>query len=295
MLKYSVLATPLVAGEIANLLLTDNVPIDRSTGKLAKSVRDYMKSGTNSGWNRRGSIRMLWNGVTEANNPKKAATVTNKKTCNGLDANKYVSRDVLRSIIEDQFCPDAVKQGGLDKNSASIMRRYNKDTMEEVVVAIDFAPGLNFKPNKDDCVRYLLGDITDACDANNNTNHYNYKGGGFEKVGPVGYRVEPQTVRAGSYIGPSGRCEGSVHILWDEFTVRGTGFAGDDWGKGLNRQLANHCALLPGTWHFDYGLVSGGWEWTAKFRTTLLMNGCVEARLKDASKFAFFQCTGDAV
>lgn len=36
--------------------------------------------------------------------------------------------------------------------------------MEDVAIAIDFAPGLDFKPNQDDCVKNLLKKVTDGCD-----------------------------------------------------------------------------------------------------------------------------------
>ncbi|CAJ2503214.1 Uu.00g106080.m01.CDS01 [Anthostomella pinea] len=61
-------STPLVAGEIANLLSRREVPFDTSDGKLVNSLREYLRSNKGS-WERTApdgtKARMLWNGATE--------------------------------------------------------------------------------------------------------------------------------------------------------------------------------------------------------------------------------------
>lgn len=110
-------------------------------GQLVTNLRNYLSTDAGS-WARNPNIRMVWNGVTETNNPKAAiasaqsappTSATTQSTpspsvtqqCNGLASNKYVARDEMMDLIQNQFCPAAVEQGGLDKDSASIMRRYN--------------------------------------------------------------------------------------------------------------------------------------------------------------------------
>lgn len=142
------LATPIVAGQIANLLSYDEIPIDTSNGNLIKNMRDYLKENPAAGWVRSGDTRVLWNGVTEANNPR-------MRTCTGLGDNKYVARETLRAAIQDDFCAAGP--------SVRLSRRYNEGSMEDVVVSLDF-----YHPNpdssvlgRDACIRYLL-EITDG-------------------------------------------------------------------------------------------------------------------------------------
>lgn len=152
-------AAPIVAGEVANLLSYDTVPFDTSDGNLAKSVRDYLQTDAAS-WARTPDIRMIWNGVTEKDNPKIDASgpavpapapppppppPTSERTCNGLASNKYVARDGLADHIQKEFCPEAVKQGGPDKDSGSIVRLYNQGTPEEVSISLDVPPGALYR------------------------------------------------------------------------------------------------------------------------------------------------------
>jgi cerevisin len=64
-------ACPQVAGLIANLLSYDIVPFDTRDGKIARSVWGYLQTNAAS-WPRdpnAPSVRMIWNGVTEQDNP----------------------------------------------------------------------------------------------------------------------------------------------------------------------------------------------------------------------------------
>lgn len=64
-------------------------------------------------------------------------------TCTGTGGSKYMNRDGIIKVINN-FCDEAVKQGVLDKDSGSIARTYNKDTPEQVDIALDYRPGLNW-------------------------------------------------------------------------------------------------------------------------------------------------------
>ncbi|KAI1142332.1 SGNH hydrolase-type esterase domain-containing protein [Hypoxylon sp. FL0543] len=209
--------------------------------------------------------------------------------CNGLGAKKYANRNDLQDIIQNQFCPMAVKQGVLDKNSGSIYRSYLPGTMEQVGVAISWQPGLDFRPNMGDCVRLLLTRLVDGCDGNDPKNPMNWKGGGRAVKGKVTYEVTPITLRQPPPTSPGGKCDSTYKALFNEYTVWGVGWESIDSGSKLKGQLGG-CALLPDTWSFSYGLGSDGREWTAKFRTGVFQKGCVGNAIKSAG--GGFSCGG---
>ncbi|KAI0013932.1 peptidase S8/S53 domain-containing protein [Xylariaceae sp. FL0662B] len=309
-------SAPQVAGEIANLLSYDEVPFDTSDGSFVKNLKEYLQSDKGS-WTRIHGLRMLWNGVQEKDNPKGGAPPPNpckmstyhhyveragadsflwencppKKECEGLGGRKYISRDGIKDIIEDKFCPDAVKQGTLDPNSGAISRKYNEGTMEGVFVAMEWQPGLNFKPTSDDCTRDLLGDLIDGCDANDPKDPENYKGGGSIKVGEVTYRITPARLRQSADKGRQGGCSSTYKLAFNEYSVWGSGWATSDFGNALKDQIYD-CALLPDTWRFEYGLGDDGREWTAGFRTGVFQRGCVGQAGKEAGAPEDFGCSG---
>lgn len=64
-----------------------------------------------------------------------------------------------------------------------------------------------------------------------------------------------------------------------------------DHGSALYGQLKG-CAILPDTWHFDYGLGDDGREWTAKFRTGVFQKKCVGHAGNAAGAQTGFGCNG---
>ncbi|KAB5576049.1 peptidase S8/S53 domain-containing protein, partial [Coniochaeta sp. 2T2.1] len=120
--------TPQVAGQIANWLAMDKVPFDTTSPYLVGNVRDYLESDA-AGWVRSGDSRVLWNGVTEADNPQIPV-----KRCWGLlrdgDTYMYLERDVLASLIKDKFCDEAVGKG------ASYGAEYHQGTLNHVKISI---------------------------------------------------------------------------------------------------------------------------------------------------------------
>ena len=283
-------------------------------------MRDYLASSPAAGWNRKPGVRVLWNNVTEANNhalvssstqltftstvfstswpPTLTSTTTSTtwvpptptKECSGLAANKYVARETLRSLIEDAFCPEAVKQGGLDPGSSAIMRRYNEGTPEDVTLAIEYKPGVKFKPDLTGCVGSLLGDLTDGCDPpNDEENPANWKGGGLLTVGNVAYRIVPQSKRQLHEWKVEGGCMEWYNVVFEEYWMWGHGFASSDHGAGVKAQLQG-CALLPDTWDFRYELGEDHREWTAKFRTGVGQRSCVNHAVVTAGAPGDFNC-----
>ncbi|KAG9237195.1 peptidase S8/S53 domain-containing protein [Amylocarpus encephaloides] len=301
-------ASPMVAGEVANLLSYDTVPFDTSR-ELVKNLRDYLKTDAGS-WSRSANpeIRVIWNGVTEKDNSKvpppeptrlppppppstqPPPIVVGPNQCSGLAGRKYVARSTIADLVVREFCPTAVLQGVQDTNAGSIMRRYNEGTVEDVSISITWAPGLPFNPNVEDCKKYL-GTIVDGCDGNEPNNPENYKGGGSIKVGEVEYRVEPKAVRQLAAEGKTGGCRTSYKWYYNEAWMWGHGWASGDHGAAL-KEAVKGCALLPDTWDFQYGMGGDGREWTAKFRTGVFQNSCTGHAGTHAGAPAGFDCGG---
>lgn len=63
------LATPLIAGVLATFLSYDKVPFDMSDGRVAAEAKKYLVETAN--WPRKDKVPVIWNLVTEADNPKK--------------------------------------------------------------------------------------------------------------------------------------------------------------------------------------------------------------------------------
>ncbi|KAB5531313.1 hypothetical protein GE09DRAFT_1251915 [Coniochaeta sp. 2T2.1] len=274
-------SAPQVAGQIAVWLSYDTVPqgIDTSSGKLARSMRDYLATNPAAGWEREIGVRVLWNGVTESDVPFTSATL--KKECFDIASRKYVERDLLRAIIEDKFCPDFVGHG-------SISRRYNENTMADVQISIEY--NSNEPRTKDLCIRYLLGELVDAC-YHPADNPANYKAGGTAILGDVTFKIEPQANRQDTRPGVDMGCSSAYKGFYNEYWVWGHGFASDDWGENLENQLKG-CALFPNTWGFGYGLGDNGREWSVHFKTGVFQKHCVGNALHTAGAPADKWCSG---
>lgn len=277
-------AGPLVAGEIANLLSYETVPFDTSDGSLVKNLKAYLQSDKGS-WERVPGIRVLWNGVTEeTHNSKEHAQ------CNTLQADLYVERDDVKSLIENEFCPDATVRRDLQQDSFSISRTYNEGTPNKVTLSMDLETGSSVKHNGDDCIKYLMMAV-DGCDPSSEVNPANYKAGGLITIGGDRYRVSPGTLRSAAEKGKQAGCDSAYKVFFNEYWVWGHGWASSDNGKSLQDEVKG-CALLPDTWSFEYGLGDDGREWTAKFRTGVFQKSCVGNALKTAAGIDGVGCHG---
>lgn len=205
-----------------------------------------------------------------------------KNECRGLSDRHYVDRNQMKDIIDNQFCPEAARNGPLSM-------RYHQGTMDEVEVTLNAPAG--FKPTAEDCVKYLSGNIIDGCDGNDPNNPENFKGGGRMIVGETTYQVQPQILRQLPQDGKKGGCDSSYKFLFNEYVIWGKAWATNDWGAGLKGQI-DDCALLPKTWDFQYGLGSDGREWTAKFRTGVFQRHCVGEAGKEAGAPSDYGCRG---
>lgn len=267
-------ATPLVAGEIANLLSYETVPFDTSDGNLVRNLKAYLQSDK-GGWERVPGIRVIWNGVTEENIAKENVE------CNNLEDDIYVERGDVKNLIENDFCPVAEVQDGLQYNSISISRTYNEGTPNKVTLSMDSEPGLKVKQYREDCAKYLMMAV-DGCDNPSGANPANYKGGGVTTVGGSTYRVSPGSLRAAAEDGKQAGCDSTYKVLFNEYWVWGHGWASSDNGESPLDELKG-CAPLPDTWSFEYGLGDDGREWTAKFRTGVFQKSCVGNAVSRAS------------
>ncbi|KAG9228985.1 hypothetical protein BJ875DRAFT_446379, partial [Amylocarpus encephaloides] len=277
----------------------DTFPFDASDGKLVMNMRTYLQSNAAS-WARTPDIPVIWNGVNEKDTPKIDASgpvspstsppvPPPEKKCHGVATQKYVSFDGLKDRIQKEFCPDAVKQGGPDKDSGSIVRRYNEGTPEQISIAIDVLTG-GVPPNEGDCEKHFL-ELIDGCDGNDPKNSLNYKAGGVFTGGKSIYRMDPQSPRQPASNGKKGGCDSSYKLLYNEYTVWGQGWDSADHGDALKNEVKG-CALLPDTWSFSYGNGDDGREWTAKFRTGVFQKKCTGHAGKSASGIDNFGCGG---
>ncbi|KAK6063014.1 Subtilisin-like protease 3 [Seiridium cupressi] len=271
-------ATPLTAGQIANLPSYDDPPFDMSDGKVVANVRNYVASDQ-FGWVR-DKVLAVWNGVDEAHNPP----VVSSGDSSG--------RDELKRIIDKEFCPTAVEQKTLDSGSAAIMRSYNSGKMDAVAVAIEWLPNIQFEPNPDDCHKYLLQEIVDGCDGDDPDNPENFKGGGLFSVGDVTYRITPLTLRQPPKNGKQGGCDCTYNFADTRCWVWGSGWASADQGSALKGQLKD-CALFPTGWTFDYGLGDDGREWSADFLVGIGQRDCVTEAAKESGANTDFVCHGN--
>lgn len=144
--------------------------------------------------------------------PSSPSVHQKRKECYGLEKNKYISRDGAKDIIENKFCPEAIKAGPIE-------RKYNDGTPEEVTIRLQ-GPG-SFKPSIEDCKNYLLGILIDGCDVANHPE--NYKGGGKQTIDDVVYEIQPSSLRQPAEKGKQGGCDSTYKLVFNEYTIWGHG------------------------------------------------------------------------
>lgn len=83
--------------------------------------------------------------------------------CFGIDNTKFMGRDDMNDKLT-KFCSEAAKQGVQDKDSGSIMRKYNGDNQWEVNISMDWPPGTDITQNMESkCVEKMTTIMDSKC------------------------------------------------------------------------------------------------------------------------------------
>ena len=145
-------------------------------------------------------------------------------TCTGVDNTNWMGRDALKDAI-DKFCVDANAQGTPDKDSGSLVRKYNDGGPDQVTISIDWL-SQSYKPAMDACIGSLTT-VMDSCDGNDPThNPLNWKHGGHTQTSDAKYNIFPTAQRY-----KAGVCTMHIHEKED--------FSGID-GPGTERKHTFH-------------------------------------------------------
>ncbi|OJD23538.1 hypothetical protein ACJ73_05103 [Blastomyces percursus] len=218
------------------------------------------------------------------------------QACNTPLSERYVARSTLNNIIEEQFCPDAVKMQPFPPEMNTIRRLYNNGTPEHVAISINWAnkPNKsNFKLDLHECLRFLRDMVLDGCNGNDPNNPMNWKGGGLLRADGATYKIEPLSQRQPFPKEPSGLCKVTHANPYHHVVIQGIGWANSDWGKMLEDKLCD-CDLLPDTFHFTYELGYKGREWNATMYTTTWKENCIVGAAKQAGASNSFKCDASA-
>ncbi|KAK8876993.1 hypothetical protein PGQ11_001939 [Apiospora arundinis] len=148
------------------------------------------------------------------------------RKCQGVKSGKFIGQDLMKAKI-GEFCADAAKQKVHDKNSGSIMRKYNAGKPDEVHLSIDFPQGLDISKDLEKNCKTNMANIMDSCDGNDPKNPLNWKAGGTFGAGQVQYSIRP----AADHGYTPGQC--SFHLQEDE------SWSGVD-GPGTSRKWKFH-------------------------------------------------------
>ncbi|KAG9228643.1 peptidase S8/S53 domain-containing protein [Amylocarpus encephaloides] len=108
-------------------------------------------------------------------------------TCVGTDNVNWIGLEVMRNAIT-KFCSEAAKQGVQDSITASLSRKYNPGTGEEVAISMDWPSGLPFTLVVSECVAQM-STIMNSCDGNDANNPHNWKHGGNIQVDQIRYNI----------------------------------------------------------------------------------------------------------
>lgn len=142
--------------------------------------------------------------TTTSPKPTQTEPAKEELKCAGLDNKRWVERDALRDAV-DKYCEEAEAQGVQDKDSGSLVRKYNSDNPDHVSISMDWPSSSSFKPTKDTCVKHLAT-VVGSCDGNQpDKNPMNWKHGGYYQVGEVRYNINPIDERY-----KAGKC--SIHV-----------------------------------------------------------------------------------
>lgn len=81
--------------------------------------------------------------------------------CAGTGTNTFMGRDDMKDKLE-KFCAEAAAQGVQDKDSGSIMRKYNGGARWEVDISMDWPPGTDIKQDMEAKCKDKMSTIMDS-------------------------------------------------------------------------------------------------------------------------------------
>lgn len=167
-------------------------------------------------------------------------------------------------------------------NSLNWVQRktYDAGTPDEHEMVVQLGQGA-VAFNKSQCLD-SLSRIINGCDGNDpDHNPLDFKFGGsyVRDEGRYTYEVNPKYDRT-LVKATTGDCQGNYKFLFGSYTLRGTGWAGYDFGADTLLPAAKSCVGAGGitNWKFSYCLDGstkdkdkdcGGYEWKATFRTPI--------------------------
>lgn len=201
-----------------------------------------------------------------------ACQIVDEITCHSSKGSKgYASAYSLYAHTEE-FCKDAVPDLNGRETGTLFSKRYNKNTLDDVVFTVTKDAGAADLDSK--TCNTAVNRILDGCDGNNDENPMNWKSGGTYANGPFTYNIAP--VRTNRPFPapkvPSAKCTGVNHYLWHRYNIRGAGWATWDKGQKTLRGNSTRCFGLGLTgWWFEYfdKPDSDGYEWLAKFNSPI--------------------------
>ena len=159
----------------------------------------------------------MWEEVNDQDQlAEPTAAASSVLTCTGIDNTNWMGRDALKYGI-DEFCSDATASGTPDKDTGSLVRKFNDGGPDQVTISIDWLSEL-FKPAMDSCVTSLTT-VMDSCDGNDPThNALNWKHGGHYRASDAQYNIFPTAQRY-----KAGVCSMHIHEKEDFLGVDGPG------------------------------------------------------------------------
>ncbi|KAF2734646.1 hypothetical protein EJ04DRAFT_602331 [Polyplosphaeria fusca] len=226
--------------------------------------------------------------------PSRDAVLNDKKECNG-QTREYFSRDPHYGHI-DGFCNDAVNKYE-PGNSGKHEKRYYEGLPEEVKWNMQWQASGHEDAQTvlDKCIS-VFKDLIDGCDTND---HLRKHGGGFTwasngkqeyqfTIAPV--RERPTRSRT------PGKCDVYYKFLYDEFFLRGGGFAGYDYGQDQLLPKLRSCGVVS-EWKFTYFdelADDDDAEWEAYGRLPIGSQqwGCVRDAMQGAGHEGSLKCGG---
>ncbi|KAF2831048.1 subtilisin-like protein [Ophiobolus disseminans] len=306
-------SAPIVAGVIAAYMSSEQPPWDTSLTGIDRvlAIKAFIKSEDNdkTAWARPGEkIKVIWNGADkEAHKSVGANTCASPSSrikrqdscdakpappseppkgpapkCNDFGPKKlnYVTQAMVLPLLDD-FCTQAATQGGLDKDSSSLTRIFNRDAIEHVEIAMDWERGRDFKPDETKCKHYMKDVLVGDCDRENN----DWASGGEITIDSVKYRWHTPNNRAKpvDQFAKWGKCWKSYKGLYDEYDINAAGWEGDNFGNELYQNLKGK-GISPSKWKFNYRLGEDGSEWRAEFQTIIGAVQQVEASVEAVAR-----------